>query len=47
MGRPLVNNWQEITDQVLIPTVQQALSCKATPQEILNNAATQIKGMKP
>ncbi len=46
-GRPLVDNWQEITDQVLIPTVQQALSCKSTPQDILNNAATQIKSMKP
>lgn len=46
-GRPLVANWQEITDNVLIPAVQQALSCKQSPQAILSAAAKQIQGMKP
>ncbi|MDQ6693626.1 MAG: sugar ABC transporter substrate-binding protein [Chloroflexota bacterium] len=47
IGRPLVTNWQEITDQALVPLVQQALSCKQTPQEVLSAAAKQIQGMKP
>ena len=47
MGRPLVANWQEITDQVLVPTVQEALQCKQSPQDILSAAAKKIQGMQP
>jgi len=46
-GRPLVANWQEITDQVLVPTVQEALQCKQSPQDILSAAAKKIQGLKP
>jgi len=46
-GRPLVTNWQEITDKVLVPTVQEAMQCKQSPQDILSAAAKKIQGMKP
>jgi ABC-type glycerol-3-phosphate transport system substrate-binding protein len=46
IGRPLVENWQEITDEVLIPLVQEALTCKTSPEEVLANARTKIEQMQ-
>ncbi len=34
-GRPLVENWQEINDEVIVPVVQDALSCQSSPAETL------------
>jgi multiple sugar transport system substrate-binding protein len=44
-GRPLNKNWQKITDQVLVPTVQKALTCTADPAKVLADAKTQIEGI--
>ena len=46
IGRPLVKNWQEITDEVLVPLVQEALTCKTTPEAVLANARKKIEQMK-
>ncbi len=46
IGRPLVENWQEITDEVLIPLVQEALTCQTPPEEVLANARTKIEQMQ-
>lgn len=43
VGRPLVSNWQEITDEVLVPLVQEALGCDREPAEILADARSQIE----
>jgi ABC-type glycerol-3-phosphate transport system substrate-binding protein len=43
IGRPLVPQWQEITDEVLVPLVQEALACERTPAEILADAKTQVE----
>ena len=45
-GRPMVENWQEIVDEVLIPMLQRALSCDADLEELLSNAASQIDDMQ-
>ncbi len=46
IGRPLVDNWQQITDEVLVPLVQEALACERTPAEILADAKAQIEAMQ-
>ena len=47
MGRPKVNNWQEITDDVLTPLVQQALQCDGTSSaDLLSEAKTMIEDMQ-
>jgi multiple sugar transport system substrate-binding protein len=43
IGRPLVTNWNEITNQVLIPLVQKALTCDTPVQDVLTEAKTQIE----
>jgi ABC-type glycerol-3-phosphate transport system substrate-binding protein len=45
VGRPLVSNWQEITDEVLVPLVQEALGCEREPAEILADARSQIEDL--
>ncbi len=46
-SRPRVSNWQEITDEVLTPLVQQALSCDGTSiHDLLTNAKSQLEDMK-
>jgi len=42
-GRPLVENWQEIVDQVVLPTLQEALTCKADLKSLLAKAKGQIE----
>jgi ABC-type glycerol-3-phosphate transport system substrate-binding protein len=46
IGRPLVDNWQQITDEVLIPLVQDALTCERTPAEVLADAKAQVEEMQ-
>ena len=46
IGRPLVENWQEITDEVLIPLVQEALTCETAPEDVLANARAQLEQMQ-
>jgi multiple sugar transport system substrate-binding protein len=43
IGRPLVKNWNEITNEVLIPLVQKALTCNTPVKDILTEAKTQIE----
>jgi multiple sugar transport system substrate-binding protein len=45
-GRPLVENWQQITDQVLIPAVQEAVTCQTEPADILSDARQQIEALQ-
>lgn len=35
LGRPLLENWQEISDEVIVPLVQDALGCETSPDEAL------------
>lgn len=46
IGRPSVKNWQEITDEVLIPLVQEALTGKITVEEVLAKAEARIKQLQ-
>lgn len=41
-GRPMDVHWQQITDEVLTPSVQKALSCKVAPKDVLAEAKTKI-----
>jgi ABC-type glycerol-3-phosphate transport system substrate-binding protein len=43
MGRPLVPEWQQITDDVLVPLVTAAATCEGEPAELLANAKAQIE----
>lgn len=43
--RPLVADWQKIVDNVLVPTVQQAVACGSSPQDLLTKADAQLKSM--
>lgn len=43
--RPLVADWQKIVDNVLIPTVQQAVACGSSPSDLLGKADAQLKSM--
>ncbi|MBA4419629.1 MAG: sugar ABC transporter substrate-binding protein [Anaerolinea sp.] len=46
MGRPMVTNWNEITNEVLTPMLQQAFTCDGTPViELLANAKAQIEAL--
>lgn len=45
-GRPLVANWQQITDEVLVPLVQAAASCDGDPATLLADAKAQIEAMQ-
>lgn len=46
-GRPLVAEWQQIVDEVLIPSVvQEALNCEREPADILADAAEQIRSLR-
>jgi ABC-type glycerol-3-phosphate transport system substrate-binding protein len=42
-GRPLVAEWQQITDEVLIPVVQEALRCERDAADILSDARAQVE----
>jgi ABC-type glycerol-3-phosphate transport system substrate-binding protein len=44
-GRPLVPEWQQITDEVLIPVVQEATSCERAPADILRDARSQVESI--
>ncbi|NMC55379.1 MAG: extracellular solute-binding protein [Chloroflexi bacterium] len=46
MGRPMVANWNEITNEVLTPLVQKALSCGDVPMaDLLAEAKAQIEAL--
>jgi multiple sugar transport system substrate-binding protein len=45
-GRPLVENWQQITDEVLVPLVSAAATCEAAPADLLAQARSQIEAMQ-
>lgn len=45
-GRPMVSNWQQITDEVLVPLVQKATSCEGSPADLLAEAKTLIDSLK-
>lgn len=32
-GRPVIENWQEISDEVIVPLVQDALGCETSPED--------------
>lgn len=44
-GRPMDVHWQQITDEVLTPTVQKALTCKTAPKDVLAEAKTKIEAI--
>lgn len=44
-GRPMNVHWQQITDDVLVPSVQKALTCKVSPQDVLAEAKTKIEAI--
>jgi ABC-type glycerol-3-phosphate transport system substrate-binding protein len=46
IGRPMVGNLQQITTEVVVPMLQDALSGKKTPAEATKWAAAQIKAMQ-
>lgn len=46
IGRPMVTNLQQITSEVVVPMLQDALSGKKTPAEATKWAAAQIKAMQ-
>lgn len=41
-GRPMDVHWQQITDEVLTPTVQKALTCKTPVKDVLAEAKQKI-----
>ncbi len=41
-GRPMDVHWQQITDEVLTPTVQKALTCKTPVKDVLAEAKGKI-----
>ena len=46
MGRPMVTNWNEITNEVLVPLVQKALACDGSkPIDLLTQAKAQIEAL--
>lgn len=45
-GRPMVENWQQITDEVLVPLVQSAASCDGDPAQLLADAKAQIEALR-
>jgi len=44
-GRPMNVHWQQITDEVLTPSVQKALTCKVSPQDVLTEAKSKIEAI--
>ena len=42
-GRPRVDAWQQITDEVLIPMIQDSLSGKKTPEQAVDWALGQVE----
>lgn len=45
MGRPIVNDWQQIADEVLLEIAQGALSCDEDPAELLAWGREQLEAM--
>jgi multiple sugar transport system substrate-binding protein len=45
LGRPKVKDWQQIVDNVLVPTVQKTVSCQMTASAALSQAKQQLNGM--
>ena len=45
LGRPLVADWQQISDEVVVPMVQDALSCEVSPADALAWGREQLEAM--
>jgi multiple sugar transport system substrate-binding protein len=46
MGRPMLTNWNEITNEVLTPMLQKALTCDGSkPADLLAEAKSQIEAL--
>ena len=45
LGRPLVANWQQVSDEVVVPMVQDALSCEVSPADALAWAREELEAM--
>ena len=45
LGRPLVDDWQQISDEVVVPMVQDALSCETSPADALAWGREQLEAM--
>ena len=45
LGRPLVANWQQVNDEVVVPMVQDALGCEIAPAEALAWARGELEAM--
>jgi ABC-type glycerol-3-phosphate transport system substrate-binding protein len=45
-GRPLVEDWQQITDEVLIPLVNRVATCEVDAATALADARAQIEAMR-
>ncbi|MCY3717924.1 MAG: extracellular solute-binding protein [Anaerolineaceae bacterium] len=45
IGRPLVANWQQVSDEVVVPMVQDALSCEVSPADALAWARAGLEAM--
>lgn len=45
LGRPLVVDWQQISDEVVVPMIQDALSCETSPADALAWGREQLEAM--
>lgn len=45
-GRPRVESWQQITDEVLIPMIQDAYSGKKTPEQAVDWALSEVENYR-
>lgn len=45
-GRPRVDSWQQIVDEVLTPMIQDALSGKKTPEQAVDAALSQVENYR-
>ncbi|GGJ43566.1 ABC transporter substrate-binding protein [Deinococcus roseus] len=45
-GRPRVESWQQITDEVLVPMIQDAFSGKKTPEQAVDWALSEVENYR-
>lgn len=45
IGRPMVATWQQVSDEVVVPMVQDALSCEVSPADALAWAREELEAM--
>lgn len=45
LGRPMVADWQQISDEIIVPMIQDALSCDVSPADALAWGREQLEAM--